>query len=180
MTQPTKKPNYSLHNHGQGLCLTVKCPRTTLWESLTTPSTRSSRRPHRGSTCRERFLSTSNPPLSTRCEFMLEKQKLYPLIQVRTGTYRNLFHPENMITGKEDAANNYARGHYTIGKEQVWWVMYQGFSWLDSQLPSLISLFIFVWSISEAFRSKSKEQLNERRAGLFTLDWRSTNRVFIT
>lgn len=50
---------------------------------------------------------------------MLEKQKLYPLIQVRTGTYRNLFHPENMITGKEDAANNYARGHYTIGKEQV-------------------------------------------------------------
>ena len=24
-----------------------------------------------------------------------------------------------MITGKEDAANNYARGHYTIGKEQV-------------------------------------------------------------
>ena len=37
---------------------------------------------------------------------------------------------------------------------------------LDSQLPSLISLFIFVWSISEAFRSKSKEQLNERRAGL--------------
>ena len=39
--------------------------------------------------------------------------------KVRTGTYRNLFHPENMITGKEDAANNYARGHYTIGKEQV-------------------------------------------------------------
>ena len=24
-----------------------------------------------------------------------------------------------MITGKEDAANNYARGHYTIGKEQI-------------------------------------------------------------
>ena len=39
--------------------------------------------------------------------------------KVRTGTYRNLFHPENMITGKEDAANNYARGHYTIGKEQI-------------------------------------------------------------
>ena len=38
---------------------------------------------------------------------------------MRTGTYRNLFHPENMITGKEDAANNYARGHYTIGKEQI-------------------------------------------------------------
>ncbi|KAI9220925.1 tubulin alpha-3C/D chain-like protein [Blastocladiella britannica] len=33
--------------------------------------------------------------------------------EVRTGTYRSLFHPEQLITGKEDAANNYARGHYT-------------------------------------------------------------------
>jgi tubulin alpha len=24
-----------------------------------------------------------------------------------------------LITGKEDAANNYARGHYTVGKEMV-------------------------------------------------------------
>uniref|UniRef100_UPI00358F42F2 tubulin alpha-1 chain-like n=1 Tax=Myxine glutinosa TaxID=7769 RepID=UPI00358F42F2 len=37
--------------------------------------------------------------------------------QVRTGPYRRLFHPEQLITGKEDAANNYARGHYTVGKE---------------------------------------------------------------
>ena len=36
--------------------------------------------------------------------------------EVRVGTYRQLFHPEQLITGKEDAANNYARGHYTIGK----------------------------------------------------------------
>ena len=41
------------------------------------------------------------------------------LDEVRTGTYRQLFHPEQLITGKEDAANNYARGHYTIGKEQI-------------------------------------------------------------
>uniref|UniRef100_A0A8C3YLD8 Alpha tubulin n=1 Tax=Catagonus wagneri TaxID=51154 RepID=A0A8C3YLD8_9CETA len=27
--------------------------------------------------------------------------------EVRTGTYRQLFHPEQLITGKEDAANNY-------------------------------------------------------------------------
>ena len=39
--------------------------------------------------------------------------------EVRMGTYRQLFHPEQLITGKEDAANNYARGHYTIGKEQI-------------------------------------------------------------
>ncbi|XP_041361944.1 tubulin alpha-1 chain-like [Gigantopelta aegis] len=39
--------------------------------------------------------------------------------EVRTGTYCQLFHPDHMITGKEDAANNYARGYYTIGKEIV-------------------------------------------------------------
>lgn len=41
------------------------------------------------------------------------------LDEVRTGTYRQLFHPDQLITGKEDAANNYARGHYTVGKEIV-------------------------------------------------------------
>ncbi|GFR59337.1 tubulin alpha chain [Elysia marginata] len=39
--------------------------------------------------------------------------------EVRTGTYRQLFHPEQLVNGKEDAANNYARGHYTVGKEQI-------------------------------------------------------------
>ena len=39
--------------------------------------------------------------------------------EVRTGTYRQLYHPEQIISGKEDAANNYARGHYTIGKEII-------------------------------------------------------------
>ena len=39
--------------------------------------------------------------------------------EVRTGTYRQLFHPEQLMSGKEDAANNYARGHYTVGKEIV-------------------------------------------------------------
>merc|ERR1712136_326694 len=39
--------------------------------------------------------------------------------EVRTGTYRQLFHPEQLSTGKEVAANNNARGHNTIGKEIV-------------------------------------------------------------
>lgn len=30
--------------------------------------------------------------------------------EVKTGAYKNLFHPESLISGKEDAANNYARG----------------------------------------------------------------------
>ncbi|KAJ5379641.1 hypothetical protein N7509_012760 [Penicillium cosmopolitanum] len=39
-----------------------------------------------------------------------------PIDEIRTGTYRHLFHPDQLISGKEDAANNYARGHYTVGK----------------------------------------------------------------
>ncbi|VDN43381.1 unnamed protein product, partial [Dibothriocephalus latus] len=44
---------------------------------------------------------------------------LYASDEIRTGPYRQLFHPEQLITGKEDAANNYGRGHYTIGRELI-------------------------------------------------------------
>jgi len=52
-----------------------------------------------------------------RCVFL----DLEPTVvdEVRTGTYRQLFHPEQLISGKEDAANNYARGYCTIGKEII-------------------------------------------------------------
>ncbi len=40
------------------------------------------------------------------------------LDEVRTGTYRQLFHPEQLISGK-DSANNYARGYCTIRKEII-------------------------------------------------------------
>lgn len=39
--------------------------------------------------------------------------------EVRTGTYKNLFAPGQLIAGKEDSADNYCRGHYTIGKEII-------------------------------------------------------------
>ncbi|XP_011298159.1 tubulin alpha chain isoform X1 [Fopius arisanus] len=39
--------------------------------------------------------------------------------EIRTGAYRYLFDPSSLITGKEDAANNFARGYYTIGQEIV-------------------------------------------------------------
>eukprot|EP00122_Pirum_gemmata_P020157 Pgem_evm1s18854 len=39
--------------------------------------------------------------------------------EIRNGKYKDLYHPEQLISGKEDAANNYARGHYTVGKEIV-------------------------------------------------------------
>jgi len=40
--------------------------------------------------------------------------------EIRSGTYRQLFHPEDLVTGKEDAASVYARGHYTIGREMIY------------------------------------------------------------
>ncbi len=39
--------------------------------------------------------------------------------EVKHSQYKNLFHPGQLICGKEDAANNYARGHYTVGKEII-------------------------------------------------------------
>lgn len=43
--------------------------------------------------------------------------------EIKTGVYRDLFNPVQMISGKEDAANNYARGFYTIGNEVIDLVM---------------------------------------------------------
>ena len=37
--------------------------------------------------------------------------------EIRTGTYRKMFHPEYLISGKEDASNNFARGKYTVGRD---------------------------------------------------------------
>jgi len=39
--------------------------------------------------------------------------------EIRTGTYRQLFNHDSLISGKEDAANNFARGRYTVGKELI-------------------------------------------------------------
>ncbi|CAM9783558.1 unnamed protein product [Rangifer tarandus platyrhynchus] len=78
--------------------LMARCQLTRLLEEETTPSAPSSVR-----------------QTVPRAVFVdLEPTVIY---DVRTGTYHQLFHPEQLITGKEDAANNYARGHYTIGKE---------------------------------------------------------------
>ena len=74
-----------------------------------------------------------------RCVFV----DLEPTVvdEVRTGTYRQFFHPEQLISGKEDAANNFARGHYTIGKEIVDLVLdrvrkFAGATWTLSSPPT--------------------------------------------
>merc|ERR1719356_1790944 len=38
---------------------------------------------------------------------------------VKRGAMQDLFNNEFLLKGKEDAANNFARGHYTVGKEQM-------------------------------------------------------------
>ena len=37
--------------------------------------------------------------------------------ELRTGSYRLLFHPEQLVSGKEDSGGTFARGHYTIGRQ---------------------------------------------------------------
>ena len=39
--------------------------------------------------------------------------------EIRTGPYRSLFHPNQIISAKEDASNCYARGYYTLGREML-------------------------------------------------------------
>ncbi|XP_075064656.1 tubulin alpha chain-like [Mixophyes fleayi] len=39
--------------------------------------------------------------------------------EIRSGKMHSLYHPDQFISGKEDAANNFARGHYTIGKQVI-------------------------------------------------------------
>ena len=38
-----------------------------------------------------------------------------PADGIRAGQQRSLFPPEQLVSGKEDAANNYARGRYSVG-----------------------------------------------------------------
>jgi len=63
------------------------------------------------------FSETGTGKHVPRCIFI----DLEPTVidEVRSGDYKQLYHPEQLISGKEDAANNYARGHYTVGKEMV-------------------------------------------------------------
>lgn len=66
--------------------------------------------------------------------------------EVRVGRYKELFHPEQLISGKEDAANNYARGHYTVGKDIIDRVMerIRKMVMLDIKLTIMLRiLFVF-------------------------------------
>lgn len=63
------------------------------------------------------FLETGSGKLIPRSVYF----DLEPTVvdEVRTGNYRALFHPDQLISAKEDAANNYARGHFTTSRSIV-------------------------------------------------------------
>ena len=63
------------------------------------------------------FSETGSGKRVPRCIFL----DLEPSVidEVKNSKYKQLYHPEQLISGKEDAANNYARGHYTVGKEII-------------------------------------------------------------
>lgn len=56
--------------------------------------------------CRDRFTCVKASACAHNSEVVQVDLEPNVIDEVRTGTYRSLFHPETMITGKEDAANN--------------------------------------------------------------------------
>ncbi|XP_071957039.1 tubulin alpha-1B chain-like [Antedon mediterranea] len=62
--------------------------------------------------------------------------------EIRTGRYKRLFSPRQMINDKEDAANNFARGRYSVGKRVIDNVMEQVRKLAD-QCSSLQGCLIF-------------------------------------
>lgn len=63
------------------------------------------------------FSDTLNGKVVPRALFIDLEQTV--IDGVKHGPYRSLYNPNYMITGKEDAANNYARGHYTVGRQYI-------------------------------------------------------------
>lgn len=61
---------------------------------------------------------------------------------IKSSEYSSLYHPSQLISGKEDAANNYARGHYTVGKTIIEPTMEQIRRLVDN-CSSLQGFFIF-------------------------------------
>lgn len=61
---------------------------------------------------------------------------------IKNSEYSSLYNPSQLICGKEDAANNYARGHYTVGKSVIENIMDQ-LRKLTDNCDGLQGFFIF-------------------------------------
>jgi len=61
-----------------------------------------------------------NPANDTHCpRALLLDLEPNVIDDVKSSAFGSLFNPSYYVTGPEDAANNYARGHYTIGAEEL-------------------------------------------------------------
>ncbi|KAM5337789.1 tubulin alpha chain-like 3 isoform 2-T2 [Glossophaga mutica] len=92
---------------------------------------------------------------------------------IRTGKYRSLFHPEHLINGKEDAANNYARGHYSLGSEIIDLVL-ERIRKLAKQCSGLQGFLIFRsfgGGTGSGFTSLLMEQLSVQYGGKTKLEF---------
>lgn len=86
--------------------------------------------------------------------------------EIRTGTYKELYNPQHLVTGKEDAANNYARGHYSIGSDMINVVMDRMQKMVDA-CESLQGFFVFHsfgGGTGSGFTSLLMEKLSEEFA----------------
>ncbi|XP_054269926.1 tubulin alpha-4 chain-like [Macrosteles quadrilineatus] len=62
--------------------------------------------------------------------------------EVRTGPYKALYHPEQLLSGKEDAASNYARCYHTIGQPMRDAIMHR-ISKMTESCDGLQGFFLF-------------------------------------
>ena len=60
--------------------------------------------------------------------------------EIRTGEYRQVYHPNQLVNGKESGADNFAIGHYYRGKNYVDEVL----DWLQKQSEQCESLEGFI------------------------------------
>jgi tubulin alpha len=62
--------------------------------------------------------------------------------QIRNGSMAKLYHPDQLLNTYEDAANNYARGRYSVGKEHIEMVS-ERIRKLTEQCDGLQGFFMF-------------------------------------
>jgi len=83
------------------------------------------------------------------------------LDEIRLGEQGKLFHPEQLINSKEDAANNYARGRYTEGKSLMPQVKNQIRRLADNcnQLQGFLVMHSMGGGTGSGFTSQLQEEL---------------------
>ncbi|XP_031526738.2 tubulin alpha chain-like 3 [Vicugna pacos] len=91
---------------------------------------------------------------------------------IHSGRYRSLFHPEQLVSGREDAANNYARGRYSVGPEVIDLVL-ERIRKLAEQCSGLQGFMIFRsfgGGTGSGFTSLLMEQLSAEYSGKTKLE----------